>query len=50
MNKRRGVMAVKDPTPELEPQFSSDEATPTPWAEACERLAAKVYLLSLTPL
>ena len=40
-------MAVKDPAPELEPQFSSDDATPTPWAEARERLAtAKVYWLS----
>jgi hypothetical protein len=40
-------MAVKDPTPELELQFSSDDATPTPWAQACERLEkAKVYWLS----
>jgi hypothetical protein len=27
-------MALKDPTPVLEPQFSSDDATPTPWAQA----------------
>ncbi len=32
---------------ELEPQYSSDNATPTLWAEACEHLAtAKVYWLS----
>jgi hypothetical protein len=30
-------MAVKDPTPELEPQFSSDDATPTPWARSNAR-------------
>jgi general stress protein 26 len=37
----------KEPVAELEPQFSSDTATPTPWAEACEHLAtAKVYWLS----
>jgi uncharacterized pyridoxamine 5'-phosphate oxidase family protein len=40
-------MAEKEPMVELEPQFSSDGATPTPWAEARERLAgAKVYWLS----
>ena len=40
-------MAVKDPTPELEPHFSSDGATPKPWAEAREHLmTAKVYWLS----
>ena len=27
-------MVVKDPMAELEPQFSSADATPTPWAEA----------------
>jgi general stress protein 26 len=37
----------KEPVAELEPQFSSDDATPTPWAEARERLEkAKVYWLS----
>ena len=40
-------MAEKEPVAELEPQFSSDEASPTPWAEARERLAtAEVYWLS----
>ena len=40
-------MAEKEPVAELEPQFSSDDATPTPWAEARERLArAEVYWLS----
>ena len=40
-------MAEKEPVAELQPQFSSDDATPTPWAEARERLAtAKVYWLS----
>jgi hypothetical protein len=33
----------KEPVAELEPQFSSDNATPTPWEEAREQLAtAKV--------
>jgi hypothetical protein len=40
-------MAEKEPVAELEPQFSSDDASPTPWAEARERLAtAEVYWLS----
>ena len=40
-------MADKEPVVELEPRFSSDDATPAPWAEARERLAtAKVYWLS----
>jgi general stress protein 26 len=40
-------MAYKEPVAELEPQFSSDDATATSWAEARERLAtAKVYWLS----
>jgi hypothetical protein len=40
-------MAEKEPVAELERQFSSDDATATPWAEARERLAkAKVYWLS----
>ena len=35
----------KEPVAELEPQFSNDNATPTPWEEAREQLAtAKVYL------
>jgi hypothetical protein len=37
----------KEPVAELEPQFSSDDATPAPWAQARERLEeAKVYWLS----
>ena len=41
-------MALRDPAPELEPQFSSDDAIATPWAEARERLdKAKVYWLSI---
>jgi hypothetical protein len=40
-------MPEKEPVAELLPQFSSDDATPTPWAQARERLAkAKVYWLS----
>jgi nitroimidazol reductase NimA-like FMN-containing flavoprotein (pyridoxamine 5'-phosphate oxidase superfamily) len=40
-------MAVEDPAAELEPQFSSDGATPTPWAEARECLEkAGVYWLT----
>jgi hypothetical protein len=40
-------MAEKEPAVELEPQFSSEGATATPWAQARERLAAaKVYWLS----
>jgi nitroimidazol reductase NimA-like FMN-containing flavoprotein (pyridoxamine 5'-phosphate oxidase superfamily) len=40
-------MADREPLTELEPQFSSDDATTTPWAEAREILAtAKVYWLS----
>jgi nitroimidazol reductase NimA-like FMN-containing flavoprotein (pyridoxamine 5'-phosphate oxidase superfamily) len=40
-------MAETEPVAELEPQFSSDDATATPWAESRERLAtAKVYWLS----
>jgi general stress protein 26 len=31
-------MAGKVPTAELEPRFSSDDATATPWAEAARRL------------
>ncbi len=37
----------KEPVAELEPQFSSDNATPTTWEVASEHLAtAKVYWLS----
>jgi hypothetical protein len=37
----------KKPVTELEPQFSSDNATPTPWEVAREHLAmARVYWLS----
>ena len=37
-------MAGTEPVTELEPQFNSDDATPTPWAEALEHLEeAEVY-------
>ncbi len=40
-------MAMKDPITELEPQYSSPEATPTPWAEGRERLEkAEIFWLS----
>ena len=40
-------MADKEPVAKLEPQFSSDDAIPTPWTQACERLEeAEVYWLS----
>jgi nitroimidazol reductase NimA-like FMN-containing flavoprotein (pyridoxamine 5'-phosphate oxidase superfamily) len=40
-------MADREPMAGLEPQFSSDDATPTPWAEARECLEkAEVYWLS----
>ena len=40
-------MTDREPVTELEPQFSSDEATPTSWAEARERLEeAEVFWLS----
>ncbi len=40
-------MSDMEPVAKLEPQFSSDDAAPTPWAQARERLAAaKVYWLS----
>src|SRR5918998_116811 len=46
-SRRRQAMAETEPVAELERQFSSDDATATPWAEARERLAAaKVYWLS----
>jgi hypothetical protein len=40
-------MAGKQPNTELDPQFSSSDATPTAWAEASERLGqAEIYWLS----
>ncbi len=40
-------MAEKEPLAELQPQFSSDDATPTAWAMARERLEqAEVFWLS----
>jgi hypothetical protein len=40
-------MIDKEPVAELEPRFSSDDAAPTPWAEARERLErAEVYWLA----
>jgi nitroimidazol reductase NimA-like FMN-containing flavoprotein (pyridoxamine 5'-phosphate oxidase superfamily) len=40
-------MADKKPVAELEPQFSSPDAAPTPWAEASRQLEqAEVYWLS----
>lgn len=40
-------MADKEPVAKLEPQFSSGDATATPWAEALARLEqAEVYWLS----
>ncbi|MCL5995892.1 MAG: pyridoxamine 5'-phosphate oxidase family protein [Chloroflexi bacterium] len=40
-------MTVKDPAAELQPQFSSADATPAPWAKARERLEqAEVYWLT----
>lgn len=40
-------MAMRDPVAELEPQFSSGDATVTPWAQARGRLeTAEVYWLA----
>jgi len=40
-------MAGKEPVAELQPQFSSSDATLTPWAEGSERLEkAEVFWLS----
>jgi hypothetical protein len=40
-------MIDKEPTAELDSQFSSDDATPIPWAEGRERLEeAEVYWIS----
>ncbi len=44
-------MAVSDPVAELNPQFSSDDATPTPWAEARGHLEkAEVFWLTTVRL
>ncbi len=38
------AMGTKDPVAELEPQFSSDDATATPWAQARKQLeTAEIY-------
>ena len=44
-------MAEKDPAAELQPQFSSDDATPLPWTEARTRLeqAAVYWLTTVRP-
>jgi len=40
-------MAAKEPVTELQQQFSSEDATPTSWADACRVLdEAEVYWLS----
>jgi hypothetical protein len=40
-------MINKEPMAELDSQFSSDEATPIPWAQGRERLeGAEVYWIS----
>src|SRR5215211_2512707 len=40
-------MIDKEPTPELDSRFSSDDAAPIPWAEGRERLeGAEVYWIS----
>jgi general stress protein 26 len=47
MDERREEMAAKDPAAELQPQFSSDGATPTTWAEARLLLEqANIYWLA----
>src|SRR5438128_1800126 len=47
LSERREEMANKEPTAELQPQFSSDGATPTPWAVAREHLEkAQIYWLA----
>ncbi len=39
-------MGTRDPVAELEPQFSSDDATATPWAQARAQLeTAEIYPL-----
>ena len=44
-------MIDKEPVAELDPRFSSNDATVTPWAEARERLQqAEVFWLSSTVL
>jgi nitroimidazol reductase NimA-like FMN-containing flavoprotein (pyridoxamine 5'-phosphate oxidase superfamily) len=40
-------MAGKDPVAEIDPQFSSEDATPTPWAEASKQLdEAEIFWLT----
>ncbi len=40
-------MSTTDPTPELDPQFSTPDAEPRPWSEARSTLdAAEIYWLS----
>ena len=40
-------MVTNDPVAELEPQFSSDDATATPWAQARKQLeTAEIYWLT----
>jgi nitroimidazol reductase NimA-like FMN-containing flavoprotein (pyridoxamine 5'-phosphate oxidase superfamily) len=40
-------MAIKEPITKLDPQFSSEHTSPTPWAEGCKRLEkAEVYWLA----
>lgn len=40
-------MTTKHPTTELQPQFSSNSATPTAWADACKQLEqAEIFWLS----
>ena len=40
-------MTTENPVTELHPQFSSPDASPTPWAEARQRLeAAEIYWLT----
>lgn len=44
-------MASKEPVAQLDPRFSSNDATPVPWAEAQEQLEmAEVYWLSTVRL
>src|SRR5437899_718923 len=47
VSDRGGEMAAKDPVAELEPQFSSEGATPTAWAEARRQVEeARIYWLA----
>ncbi len=46
-DEKETAMADMDPVAELQTQFSSDDATPTPWAEARGRLeGAEVFWLT----